>query len=246
MIKNSLKMKAVVFAIVTIFIIVAFVPAISSTGDMNNKDQLIGLVSKNQPILSPKLIELKQKELQRPFNLETGWYWKPSYPNYAPSGMPDFDQKQDQWKCIIDGGNGFADTQKSGDDVQVVPVGNALIPGDVVVAPGLNCALDTVPAGDDKIIWSFCGPVAVANCFWWFDSKYADPSGTPGDGKDNFPLVANYGAGDDHVQGNVPLLIQKLARAMYTNTKGITYINDMQSAALVHNSPLAIASRTVL
>jgi hypothetical protein len=25
------------------------------------------------------------------------WYKKPPYPNYAPSGVPDFDQKQDQW-----------------------------------------------------------------------------------------------------------------------------------------------------
>lgn len=24
--------------------------------------------------------------------------WKPSYPDYAPSGVPDFDQKQDNWK----------------------------------------------------------------------------------------------------------------------------------------------------
>ena len=23
-----------------------------------------------------------------------GWYWKPSYPNYSPQGLPDFDQKQ--------------------------------------------------------------------------------------------------------------------------------------------------------
>ena len=26
-----------------------------------------------------------------------GWYWKPPYEDYAPSGMPDFDQKQDNW-----------------------------------------------------------------------------------------------------------------------------------------------------
>ena len=25
------------------------------------------------------------------------WYVKPSYPNYAPSGVPDFDEKQDNW-----------------------------------------------------------------------------------------------------------------------------------------------------
>jgi hypothetical protein len=28
---------------------------------------------------------------------ESDWYLKPSYPDYAPSGMPDFDEKQDNW-----------------------------------------------------------------------------------------------------------------------------------------------------
>jgi hypothetical protein len=70
-------------------------------------------------------------------------YWKPPYPDYAPSGMPDFDQKQDNWK---------------------------------------------------KGAWqyTFCGPVAVANCFWWFDSKYNVPAGVPGDANDRFPLVRDY------------------------------------------------------
>ena len=27
-----------------------------------------------------------------------GWYYLPGYPNYAPQGLPDFDQKQDGWK----------------------------------------------------------------------------------------------------------------------------------------------------
>jgi hypothetical protein len=30
---------------------------------------------------------------------EEGWYFLPSYPNYAPQGLPDFDQKQDNWKA---------------------------------------------------------------------------------------------------------------------------------------------------
>jgi hypothetical protein len=33
-----------------------------------------------------------------------GPYYKPSYPDYAPSGMPDFDQKQDNW---LSGGVGW-------------------------------------------------------------------------------------------------------------------------------------------
>ena len=54
--------------------------------------------------------------------------------------------------------------------------------------------------------------------------------GTPGDGKDQFPLVQDYGAGDDHATANVPLLIKKLAGAMNTTDKGTTYISDMQTA----------------
>ena len=91
------------------------------------------------------------------------WYWKDPYPDYAPSGMVDIDQKQDGWMKI----------------------------------------------GTDQ--WSFCGPVAVANCFKWFDSKYNVPPGFPGDGIDVFPLVRDYmdqlapytGVWDDHDPWNV-------------------------------------------
>ena len=31
------------------------------------------------------------------------WYVKPSYPDYAPAGMPDFDQKQDNWMFPMSG-----------------------------------------------------------------------------------------------------------------------------------------------
>jgi len=124
------------------------------------------------------------------------WYYKPSYPNYAPSGMPDFDQKQDNWK---------------------------------------NAASQ----------WTFCGPTAVANCFWWFDSKYANPNGVPGDGADTFPLVSNYNASDDHDPSNVDNattppgpngeLIERLAWCMDTDgmRTGIphngTKVTDMQA-----------------
>ncbi|KPJ49541.1 hypothetical protein AMJ40_05315, partial [candidate division TA06 bacterium DG_26] len=75
---------------------------------------------------------------------EEDWYFKPPYENYAVSGMPDIDQKQDNW------------------------------------------------VNPNSMNWSFCGPVAVANCFMWFDSKFGDPTGIPGDGWDNFPLVRDY------------------------------------------------------
>jgi len=162
---------------------------------------------------------------------EEGWYYKPAYANYAPQGMPDFNQTQDTWKSVVDGGNGIADTAAAGDDIQVVPVGGAVSPGSVVIAPGPNCALNTNPAGDDVAKWSFCGPVAVANCLWWFDSKFEDPTGFPGDGIDTYALVQKYsGINDDHLKTNVPPLIQDLAAKMNTTTKGTTNITDMKNA----------------
>jgi hypothetical protein len=151
-----------------------------------------------------------------------GWYWKPSYPNYAPQGLPDFNQQQDRWKKISPGPNGVIDSVVAGDDVFNI--------AENCIAPGPDCYLNSTAVGDDVEEWAFCGPVSVANCFWWFDSKFADPTGTPGDGHDQFALVQDYGAGDDHATANAPLLIENLARAMNTTGKGTTYINDMQTA----------------
>jgi hypothetical protein len=76
---------------------------------------------------------------------EESLYWKPDHEDYAPSGMPDIDQKQDNWYKY------------------------------------------------DTGAWTFCGPVAVANCFKWFDAKYNDVApGAPCDGWDQFPLVRDY------------------------------------------------------
>ena len=153
-----------------------------------------------------------------------GWYWKPSYPNYAPQGIPDFDQQQSRWKKIGPGPNGVIDSTVEGDDIYNID--------ENCIAPGPDCYLNSTAAGDDVEEWIFCGPVAVANCFWWFDSKYADPAGVPGDGEDQFALVQDYGVGDDHATENVPLLIENLARAMNTTEKGTTYIQDMESAII--------------
>ncbi len=71
-------------------------------------------------------------------------FWEPACANYAPSGMPDFDQRQDTWIS-------FETSQPT-----------------------------------------FCGPAAAANSFWWIDSKFDLPSGAPGDGSDQFPLVRDY------------------------------------------------------
>lgn len=71
-------------------------------------------------------------------------HWEAPYPDYAPSGMPDFDQAQDNW---------------------------------------IN-ALTQQP--------TFGAPTAIANCFWWMDSKFNLPVGSMGDGEDGFPLVRDY------------------------------------------------------
>jgi len=152
-----------------------------------------------------------------------GWYWKPPYPNYAPSGMPDFSQKDNAgWKAIFPGPNGKLDSTPHMDDV--------ISSDGLRIAPGPNCHLDSQASGDDVIDWCFCGPVAVANCLWWFDSKYSNPKGNPGDGKDIFPLVKDYGGGDDHSYLNVDYLVEKLALKMKTCTEGLTYADDMQKA----------------
>jgi hypothetical protein len=101
-----------------------------------NNVTLLGITQ----MVSPNIDEMYAMEI---YVAQESLYWKPAYPDYAPSGMPDFDQKQDNWK---------------------------------------------------KGAWqyTFCGPVAVANCFWWFDSKYNVPAGVPGDANDRFPLVRDY------------------------------------------------------
>jgi len=104
-----------------------------------------------------------------------GWSYKAGYPEYAPSGMPDFDQKQDMWDNPPSSGN-----------------------------------------------WTRCGPVALANCFWWFDSKYQwlinPASPLPPDINDDFPLVVSYcGTCDDHCYLNVPHFVNALAWRMDTD-----------------------------
>ncbi len=189
--KKNMGRKAVVSFLVLIALLITSAQAIDTV-----------IVSKNDTPMESK-----------------GWYWKPSYPNYAPQGLPDFSQQQDQWKKIAPGPNAIIDSTVAGDDIYN--------PTENCIAPGPDCALNSTAVGDDVIEWAFCGPVAVANCFWWFDSKFADPEGTPGDGKDQFTLVEDYGAGDDHATTNVPLLIQHLAQSMNTTDKGTTYVDDM-------------------
>ena len=174
--------------------------------------------------ISASLAEDKSNNI-REVLLDRAWNWMPSYPNFAPSGMPDFDQRQNQWQGIIDGGNGIADSTAVGDDVQITPEGGIVDPdAPAIIAPGPNCVLESTPAGDDRTVWMFSYAVSTANCFWWFDSKYGDPDGIPGDGEDTFPLVTDYGAGDDHTADNAPLFIETMANAL--NITSTFYLND--------------------
>jgi len=113
------------------------------------------------------------------------WYMKGSYSDYAPSGMPDFDQNQ---------------------------VGT--------------------------YVWrAHCGPVAVANSLWWFDSKYEPNNIPPPAISDGFPLVQSYNPGvwDDHDPRNVQPLVEHLAWLMDCNGMRTgrnisgTYVWDMEA-----------------
>lgn len=59
--------------------------------------------------------------------------------------------------------------------------------------------------------WSFCGPVAVANSLWWFDSKFEPEPQPPVVLNDHYPLLTTYNpiGWDDHhpsnVESNLPI-----------------------------------------
>ncbi|MCK4271600.1 hypothetical protein KAX22_03060, partial [bacterium] len=112
------------------------------------------------------------------------WYFKPGYPDYAPNGIPDFDQKRPEWAWPPGGNTGYY----------------------------------------------YCGPVAVGNCLWWFDSKYEPGNTPPPDSSDGFPLVTPYGPWDDHDPSNVLPFIDDLAVRMRCSPFWGTYIDTMQMA----------------
>ena len=126
--------------------------------------------------------------------VDTCEYYKSPYTDYSPSGMPDFDQKQNQWTSPFNGN------------------------------------------------WSWCGPVALANCIWWFDSKfepnpvdprpfYPNPLAPPLN--DGYPLIQSYdpsGIWDDHDTNNVIPFITQLGPLCNTDvTVPGTYIFDLEN-----------------
>lgn len=99
-------------------------------------------------------------------------YWKEGdWVDYAPNGMPDFDQRQDEWRY-----------------------------------PGTQS-------------WTYCGPVAVANCLWWFDSKMERQPVPLPTINDHYPLVQSYPpyVWDDHDPRNLPAFVEDLALLMDTD-----------------------------
>jgi hypothetical protein len=113
-----------------------------------------------------------------------GWYWKAgNFTDYAMSGMPDFDQKQDAWWNPPVAGN-----------------------------------------------WTYCGPVAVANSLWWFDSKNEPSPVPPPTINDHYGLVTNFSnPWDDHDPQNVMPLVNNLALLMNTDLQNGTDVMDMQA-----------------
>ena len=127
---------------------------------------------------------------------DTCAYYKSAFVDYAPSGMPDFDQKQDNWRSPI------------------------------------------------TATWSHCGPLALANCLWWFDSKFEPAPLTPtpfypGPGNpspnDGYGLLPSFspGAWDDHDTNNVMPFVDSLALYCRTNPPGRsgTYVYDLAQGA---------------
>jgi len=75
------------------------------------------------------------------------------------------------------------------------------------------------PPSPAQPTWTWCGPPAVANSLWWFDSKFEPNNIPPPTNSDGFPLVKSYKPHlwDDHDPQNVPYLIEHLAWLMDTD-----------------------------
>jgi hypothetical protein len=135
-------------------------------------------------------------------------FWKADQPNYAPSGMPDFDQRQDQWAHeILCGPDLNPNSIAVGDDVDLGVPFPCPSPNEPVITKGANGIMETPLGGDDFYRYDYCAPTAVADCLWWFDSLFEDdPGGLPCDGADTYDLVTAYPGlptPDDHCPDNV-------------------------------------------
>jgi PKD repeat protein len=141
-------------------------------------------------------------------NLLGNWMYVRSYNNYAPKGMPDFDQEQDAWQKIVNyaNPNNILDTQTALNDDLLL---SQCFPP--CIAPGPDAYLDTIPVGTDKAEYYYCGPLAAAIVLWWIDSKF-EKNTYPDSNQDTCNLITKYpGENDDHDPSNVKHLVEDLA-----------------------------------
>lgn len=92
--------------------------------------------------------------------------------------------------------------------------------------------------------WTHCGPVAVSNCLFWFDSKYEyllNPLSPPPPAvSDNFRLISSTVMMiDDHDANNVPPVVNNLAAIMGTSPIG-TDINLMYGGVNAYLTSLGL------
>ena len=135
----------------------------------------------------------------------TGWRSEIYYSVYTPTYPTD---SWTQAKKIYEPNNPALFL--TGDDYYVdiaSPTGSATTP--MSVPPN--------PAPPANPYWTWCGPLAVANSIWWFDSKYeSNTLPPPTTIIDTYPLVTSYNPGvwDDHDPRNVQPFVEHLAYLM--------------------------------
>jgi hypothetical protein len=83
-------------------------------------------------------------------------------------------------------------------------------------SPTTRMSYPPAPPAPADPYWTWCGPLAVANSIWWFDSKYELNAVPPPTISDGFPLVKSYNPGvwDDHDPQNVQPFVEHLAYLM--------------------------------
>lgn len=96
--------------------------------------------------------------------------------------------------------------------------------------------------------WTHCGPVALANCLWWYDSKYETNSTPPPAIINNYHLIDPFGTWDDHDSRNVIPFVDSLALYCRTNTGGNsgTDLIDLANGAQAWIDKVGLTNKYVL
>jgi len=128
------------------------------------------------------------------------FFWKADWwLDYAPSGMPDFDQRQFVSEQVF----AFSDLYRD---------------GKIRVDSRPFADKDAVPPADPPTtVLRYDAPAAAGNSLWWFDSKFESGHALPPTIADTYPLVTSYFTTgqvyrwDDHDPQNVPPFLRDLA-----------------------------------